>query len=132
MTLRNAWGKIVKDYERNQRGIELRYAYEEMVITWHELGDGVGEKDCYERFGNRCQLQAYVKLGVLLAQNLKKGTKGLSEQLRIEAANAFEERKQLAKKQGEEVSTKLLVPMFGMLAVVLIIVIVPAFLSLQI
>lgn len=132
MTLRNAWGKIVQDYEKNQRYTETRHAYEEMVITWHELGDGGGERDCYERFGSRCQVQAYVKLGVLLGQNLKKGTKGLSEQLRLEAASAFEERKQLAKKQGEEVGTKLLIPMFGMLTVVLIIVIVPAFLSLQI
>jgi len=45
---------------------------------------------------------------------------------------AFEERKAQAKRLGEEAGTKLLLPMFLMLAVVLVIVIVPAFLTLQI
>ena len=44
----------------------------------------------------------------------------------------FEERKARAKRLGEEAGTKLLVPMFFMLAVVLVIVIVPAFMSVQI
>ena len=98
----------------------------------HEMEEGEGERDCYERFGNRCRLQPYLKLGALLTQNLRKGSKGLSELLRIEAVNAFEERKTLARRQGEEAGTKLLVPMFLMLAVVLVIVIVPALLSVQI
>lgn len=132
MTVRNAWGRIVRDYEENQRKEKVRYAYEEMRITMHEMEEGEGERDCYERFGNRCRLQPYLKLGALLTQNLRKGSKGLSELLRIEARNAFEERKTLARRQGEEAGTKLLVPMFLMLAVVLVIVIVPALLSVQI
>ncbi|MEG0227869.1 MAG: hypothetical protein RR683_04070, partial [Lachnospiraceae bacterium] len=76
-------------------------------------------------------LQPYLKLGALLSQNLRKGTKGLSDLLQLEAIQAFEERKNLAKRLGEEASTKLLVPMFFMLAIVLVIVIVPAFLSVQ-
>lgn len=48
--------------------------------------------------------------------------------LSIEAMTAFADRKSLAKKLGEEASTKLLLPMFLMLAV-LIIIVVPAFLS---
>ena len=71
-----------------------------------------------------------MKFGALLAQNLKKGTK-MADLLRNEAAQAFENRKSRAKRLGEEAGTKLLAPMFGMLAIVLIIVIVPAFLSMQ-
>ena len=41
----------------------------------------------------------------------------------------FEDRKARAKRKGEETGTKLLVPMIMMLAVVLVIVIVPAFWS---
>ena len=67
-----------------------------------------------------------------LSQNLRKGTKGLSELLKLESIQAFEERKARAKRLGEEAGTKLLLPMFLMLAVVLIIVIVPAFLTMQI
>ena len=51
--------------------------------------------------------------------------------LRLETVQAFEERKARARRLGEEAGTKLLIPMFLMLAVVLVIVIVPAFLSIQ-
>lgn len=68
----------------------------------------------------------------MLSQNLRKGTKGLSELLQREAAGAFEERKTAARKVGEETSTKLLGPMFLMLGVVLMIIVVPAFLTIQI
>ena len=90
------------------------------------------ESESYERFGKRCGLQEYIRLGALLSQNLRKGTKGLSQLLRMESTQAFEERKALAKRTGEEAGTKLLMPMFLMLGEVLIIVIVPAFLSIQI
>ena len=63
-----------------------------------------------------------MRFGALLSQNLKRGSKGLADLLRLEAVNAFEERKRAAKKAGEEVGTKLLAPMFFMLTVVLVIV----------
>lgn len=77
-------------------------------------------------------MASYRKLGMLLSQNLRKGTKGLSQILQKEAAIAFEERKGIAKRLGEEAGTKLLGPMFLMLGIVLIIIIVPAFFSIQI
>lgn len=77
------------------------------------------------------KLQEYVKLGALLSQNLRRGTRGLSQLLKIESVQAFEERKARAKRIGEEAGTKLLGPLFLMLAVVLFIVIVPAFMSMQ-
>ena len=104
---------------------------EEMRQTCHEMDSGVTEAEGYENFGRRCDLQIYVRLGALLSQNLRKGTKGLSELLKLESIQAFEERKARAKRL-EEAGTKLLLPMFLMLAVVLIIVIVPAFLTMQI
>ena len=68
----------------------------------------------------------------MISQNLRKGSKGLSDLLKREAQEAFEERKNQAKKQGEEAGTKLMIPMFMMLAIVFVIVIVPAFFSIQI
>lgn len=131
MTVRNAWKKVVTDYTRQKKVIGLHKAYEEMTAVFHEIQSGVTEAEGYEHFGKRCGLPQYLKLGALLSQNLKKGTGGLTELLKTEAAQAFEERKNLARKIGEEASTKLLVPMFLMLAIVLVIVIVPAFLSVQ-
>lgn len=132
MTAKNAWKKIVTDYEKRLQNTGKRYAYEEMLYTYHEMQGGMTENESYEKFGYRCQLRPYLKFGVLLSQNLRKGSKGLAEILSLEAATAFEERKSLAKKLGEEASTKLLLPMFLMLAIVLVIVIVPAFFSMQI
>lgn len=132
MTVKNAWRRIVEDYEKQKDKLGIRYAYEEMEATCHEMRSGVTEAECYERFGRRCGVRAYRKLGALLSQNLRKGTKGITGLLHLEAIQAFEERKALARQQGEEAGTRLLIPMFGMLAVVLVIVIVPAFLSIRI
>ena len=131
MTVRTAWERIVEEYQKQKKG-EGRYAYEEMQKTWYEMNSGVGERRSYERFMQRCQVKVYQQLGMMLQQNLQKGNQGMTEILRREAMQAFEERKALAKIQGEEAGTKLLLPMFLMLAIVLVMVIIPAFLSLQI
>ena len=65
----------------------------------------------------------------LLLQNLKKGSKGMAEMLSYEVGQAFEERKNLAKRFGEEAGTKLLFPMILMLVIVMVVLIIPAFLS---
>ena len=62
---------------------------------------------------------------------MKKGTKGLAVLLKQEADRAFEERKNLAKRLGEEAGTKMLIPLFLMLLVVLVMIVVPAFFSIQ-
>ena len=53
-------------------------------------------------------------------------------EIRNIAFTEFEERKDFAKKLGEEAGTKMLAPMFLMLGVVLVIIVVPAFFSVQI
>lgn len=131
MTVKKAWRKMVSDYEEQKDLWGERYVYEEMKTTCFEMDSGITEAECYERFGRRCKLQEYVKLGALLSQNLRRGTRGLSQLLKIESVQAFEERKARAKRIGEEAGTKLLGPLFLMLAVVLFIVIVPAFISMQ-
>ena len=132
MTVRTTWNKIVQAYEEECVSGKNRFAYEEMCLTSHEMKSGVSEQEAYERFGKRCGNSAYVKFSMLLSQNMRKGSKGLSELLKMESVQAFEQRKQNAKKRGEEASTKLLIPMFLMFAVVLVIVMIPAFLSIQI
>lgn len=132
MTVKRAWRKIVEDYERQKELLGERYAYEEMKKVCHETESGVTEAESYEKFGRRCDIQVYIRFGALLSQNLRKGTKGLTQILKQESLQAFEERKARAKRLGEEAGTKLLLPMFLMLAIVMVIVIVPAFLSVQI
>lgn len=131
MTVKSVWEKIVHNYEERKNVMGVRAAYEEMKSTYHEMNGGITEAEAYERFGKRCKSAVYIKFGAMLSQNLRKGTKGMTELLQMESIQAFENRKSRAKRLGEEASTKLLIPMFAMLAVVLVIVVVPAFLSIQ-
>ena len=132
ITLKAAWEKIVQNYESQKAVLGTRLLYEEMASSCREMQSGVSEVEAYERFGKRCQSAVYMKFGTLLSQNLRKGSQGLSELLKVEAIQSFENRKSTAKRLGEEAGTKLLVPMLGMLAVVFIIVMIPAFLSMKI
>ncbi len=132
MTVRRAWFLIAGDYEKRRSQKNSRKAYEEMIAVMYQIRGGLPESECYENYGNRCRISAYRKFGTMLAQNMRKGSRGLTDLLAREAEEAFEDRKKLAKKLGEEAGTKLMIPMFLMLIVVFAIVIIPAFFSIQI
>ena len=128
MTVRNAWGRMVQDYEA-AAGKHVRPAYEEMRQTYYQMENGTAEGAAYREFGRRCRLQPYLKLSSILEQNRKTGTKNLRELLRTEVEDAFELRKNLARKMGEEAGTRLLVPLFLLLFVVMIFIMVPAMMT---
>lgn len=127
MSLQRAWERMVKEYLAKKK--EQRYVYEEMARTSRETANGIPWNIALDHFGKRSKLSAYMKFATLLAQNAKRGNRGLAESLQKEAEEAFEERKAMARKLGEEASTKMLAPMFLMLAMVLVVIMVPAFLS---
>ncbi len=132
MTVKNVWAKMVQNYERHKTQMGERVAYTQMCETYYAMQSGVPEVTAYEQFGVRCGLVQYRKFGALLSQNLRKGSKGLATLLLMESIQATEERKSRMKQKAEEAGTKLLIPMFAMLGVVLIMVVVPAFMSMQI
>ena len=126
-----AFNKIASDYKfskKNKNG-DVRFAYEEIVLATNRIASGISESEAYAIFGRSCRIHCYVKLGSLLTQNVKKGGEGFIEILKNEATEAFIERKALARKAGEEAGTKLLLPMGLMLCVVMVVIIVPAFMS---
>lgn len=126
LSLPQAWIRLTADYEANRQKTGTRWAYEEMAVTGREIQNGVSPGRAFGEFGRRIGLHAYIKLGNLLEQNMKKGTKGLSDMLQAEAYEAFEERRHQVRRAGEEISTRLLIPMFMMFGVVLVVIIVPA------
>lgn len=128
MTIQGAFRKIAFHYKET-RGNELHYAYEEMLNACYQMEKGTGEAAAYENFGQNCQDLRYIKLGSMLSQNLKKGSKGLSELLMREASLGMEERRNLARRMGEEAGVKLLLPMMLMLVLVMVILIVPSVLA---
>lgn len=125
-SIRGAWERLVTDYKLEKT---MNVAYEEMQRVNNEMRNGMSEQVAYEVFGKRCKLSMYIRFGNLLEQNLKKGTKGLSERLDEEMREAFENRKALAMRLGEEAGTKLVLPMIMLLAIVIVICVMPAFLS---
>lgn len=129
MTIRQVFERMVRQYEKQGK---RRYAYEEMKETYYEMFGGVPEVEAYEHFGERCALSVYRKFAALLSQNLMKGTRGLASLLQMEAIQADEDRKARGRKRAEEAGTKLLIPMFIMLGVVMAVVIFPAFLSMNV
>ena len=133
MTLSSAWERIVLNYQRKleQHHTKPQEVYEQMLSAYREMQDGVGELKVYERFGERCNTPQYRKFSMLVMQNLRKGSTGLRQSLEKEVADAFALRKNLAKKAGEEAGTKILLPMMLMLCIVMVIILVPAFLTFQ-
>lgn len=129
MTIRNAFQKMGEDYKKQKVSDRKRYVYEEILLLCHELQSGVSETEVYAHLGKRCQLQPYMKLSALLSQNLRKGSNDLLRMLRQEMESAFEERKNAAKKAGEEAGTKLLLPMMMMLCIVMVLIMIPAYFS---
>lgn len=130
MTVPNAWQRIVTDYLKKELPeTKKHYAYEEMLLTANELKNGVFQQEALESFGRRCRIPCYNKLATLLTQNLRSGSTNLAQLLREETVEAFEERKHMARRQGERAGTKLLVPMMLLLTIVMVIVVVPTFLS---
>lgn len=114
MTIRGAFRKIGESNELAQ-------------MTYREILSGQSEQTAYEHFGKRAGPREYVRLSTLLCQNLKKGSRNLLARLEEEAVGAAEKRVQNGKKLGEEAETKLLIPMVMLLAVVMIMIMIPAF-----
>jgi hypothetical protein len=130
LSVRQAWNRIVFNMQAGQeKGAERKYLYREMLLTKNAMDRGVAEEYAYKDFGRRCGQPPYLRLGSLLETNVRKGSKSLNVMLRQEAEDAFGDRMQLARREGEKISSKLLIPMMLQFVLVLIILMVPAFMS---
>ena len=107
-----------------------RAVYEEMLRTEQDLEKGVPERRAYTEFAHRCGPRCYLKLVSVLDQNLRTGDGRLESALEVEMQEAFEQRKNTARRLGEEAGTKLMAPLILSLITVMIIVAVPAMLTL--
>lgn len=130
LSVRNAWERIVYLYKKS--GSEPRTVYAEMERALKELQKGVPELLVYEQFGVRTGQIHYKKLMAMFISEQRHGSIRLLDVMEQEMLEAWEEQKRRTRRQGEKISTKLLLPMMGMLGVVFIMILVPAFLSFQI
>ncbi|MBP5222458.1 MAG: type II secretion system F family protein [Lachnospiraceae bacterium] len=111
------------------RGAFYKMAPENELIrcACREMSSGQSELTTYEHFGQMSGVREYVKFSTLLCQNLKKGSNALIARLEEEALLAEEGRIQAGRRLGEEAETKLLIPMVMLLAIVMLMVMAPAF-----
>lgn len=127
MNIRNIWITV---YEEEKKKLsQSNPLILEMAISVNELQNSIPESVVYKRFGERTGLPELIRFTALLSQNLKKGSSHLRELLDEEAGKAYQDKKQRAIKKGEEAGTKLLLPMMLLLVDVMVIIVVPAFLS---
>ena len=99
-------------------------------MTRRMMEEGVGEKEAYDSFAKRCKHAGFRSFISFVKQSAVKGNDGLEEMLYAEMEKAETERNNRIRMQASEAETKLLMPMFMMLAVVLAIVMIPAFIGL--
>ena len=120
MNIRNCFISIITDDDRNILTSELEF-------TINQIRAGYDEAAAYEELGIRIGLPIYSRLMSHIAQNIRMGTRDLRVIMSDEVKEAMEVRKENAKKKGEKASTKLLFPMIVLMAVVIVIIMFPAF-----
>jgi tight adherence protein C len=125
MTVPKAWEKIVGDRKN------VTPLYEELNITYLEIKNGKPEMEALEDFARRCRVREVTKFITLMIQNLRKGSGELVPLLKLQSNECWELRKNMARRLGEEASTKLVLPLMIMFIGILVIVILPAVLQLK-
>ncbi|MCR4999541.1 MAG: type II secretion system F family protein [Lachnospiraceae bacterium] len=109
-----------------KKATEEHPGYEAILRCSRAIADGKSEMAAYEDLSEYAPNKNYRKLSLLITHHIRKGSEDLMFQLEREAQAAFEQRKMQARIAGEEASTKLLIPMMGLLGIVLVVLIIPA------
>lgn len=131
MNVSSVWLRLAAEYEqrRAQGREDIDPLYEAVCQVAVRLRNGEQERRVYDEFGKSTGVQVCQRFAAILGQNLRMGSERVLEQMEYEAAQALEERKARARSQGEEMGTKLLLPMMVQLLLILVMVMLPAFMS---
>jgi len=127
LSLRRAWEKMVDDYHEDKKGRSA--LYEEMDLSLRSMKQGFTEEEALSKFGERIGLNSYLRLVGILESQRRNGRSELVIFLRGEARAALEKSLTTAKRRGEKISSRLLIPMMILFALVLALLILPALLS---
>lgn len=112
--------KAVRDSDRE------RPLYKEVNFMLSEISAGKPAARAYEDMAFRCKVPEVTRFVSAVLQNLNRGNRDMVYVLRTLAQEAWDKRKDLARKQGEEASTKLVFPMVMVFVAIAIIVLAPA------
>lgn len=124
MILREAW------VETSLAGDTV--IYQEMQLSVERIQNGVPEIDAIQTFGARSLLPEVKKFTSLLVQGIQRGGTDLPAMLTAQSSESWHLKTQLVKRESSKAATKLLMPMMLMFGGILVMVVVPMFLSLGI
>lgn len=128
MTMRQAWLRMAEQYakKKEQNFAKGNPVYEALLPMSRRLLEGESERVVYESFAEEIGVPCYRRLIRSLIGNLEKGRNEICEYLEEEEKRAYDEKILLAKKLGEEASTKMIVPLMLMMMLVMAVVLAPA------
>ena len=99
--------------------------YTEMKKTAAELRQNIAPEAAYSNFIVRCNTKETAKLASAILQNLSKGNAEIGDLLRELAHEAWQERRNLAKRDAEKANSQLLIPTMLLFASILIMIAAP-------
>ncbi|HBY19572.1 MAG: hypothetical protein A2Y24_03575 [Clostridiales bacterium GWE2_32_10] len=126
LTISGTLDKITKNATKND------YLYLELKRLHNDINSGVYEIDAYNNFAKRCNSIYINKFVSNVTQSIKKGNSGLKSSLKEILKETWENRKNMAKKRGEEASTKLIFPLVIIFLAIMLLIIYPAIISIKI
>lgn len=129
MQVKHIFAQLLSEYENTKEKDDREPLIRELEAADQAFQLGMPEEQIYYQLGRRLELSCYIKLMTLLEQNVVRGSRGMKEIFEQEEQAALEERKNLAKRLGEEAGTKLLGPMIVLLLIVMFMILIPAFMS---
>ncbi len=99
--------------------------YREMQRVTVDIQHNITPTEAYSRFIRRCSSNYTTKLATAIMQNLSKGNSEIVTLLRTLNNESWSEYRHTAKRRGEQISSKLMIPTLLMFAGILILIIVP-------
>lgn len=108
-----------------------RPLYRELQATLSEIQSGKPMSLAYEGFARRCRVPEVTRFVSTVLQNLSRGSSDLARVLCLLSQECWQKRKDIARKQGEEASSKLVFPMVMIFVAVSIIVLAPAIMAMS-
>ncbi|MCD7738992.1 MAG: type II secretion system F family protein [Lachnospiraceae bacterium] len=127
LNLQRAMAECAADYQQDFG--QERLLGRELSDFMRRMKDGYSFYQALEAFAESCDEEHYKKLAGLLRQAEKNSMRGLAQMLEQEAATVQEEQRRDSRARGDRISDRLLGPMMLQLAIVMGLIMVPAFLS---
>lgn len=106
--------------------VEKRYLLPEVWYILNSIRSGTAEQKAYTELGKNLGLKNYIRLFSTISTTGPRGSNQLIQMLEQEVQEAETEKRDEARKKGEQAQEKLLIPMVILMATVIGIVLYPA------